>query len=77
MAQYKCVPAPIGMVITTKNTINDVAKEYEKIINNNATDGYEYHSQQDVIVTVKPGCLEGLTGKKESTVTYKLFVFIK
>lgn len=77
MAQYKCVPAPIGMVITTKNTINDVAKEYEKIINSNAYDGWEYHSQQDVIVTVKPGCLEGVAGKKEATMTYKLFVFKK
>jgi hypothetical protein len=77
MAQYKCVPAPVGVVITKKNTIEDVAKQYEKIINQNATEGWEYHSQQDILVTAKAGCLASLTGKAEETTTYKLFVFKK
>ena len=49
---YKVVHGP-------KNVEGNACKYFEDIINENAKDGWRYHSMDTVLETKKPGCFLG------------------
>jgi len=56
--EYKVVPF-IGKM-KSSGTVKEVASQLQAAINQNATDGWEFHSFNDVNIEVQPGCLAGL-----------------
>lgn len=76
---YKCVPVPD--VVHTGKKGKDLhayaVSTYETIINNAASDGWEFVNIDTVTSVQQPGCLAGLFGSKAETVTFKLLVFQK
>ena len=65
--QYKTVPVPMSF----EGTPAQVAKIFEQIMNNNAVDGWRYHSTETITSYIKPGC-RNLGRKEEINVLYML-----
>jgi hypothetical protein len=57
--------------------MDDAVRTFAKLINSEAVDGWVYHSQQDITVTQKAGCMAGLFGAKDTQLIYKMLVFVK
>lgn len=72
-AQYKVVPF-IGKLKASGNP-QEVATQLQAAINQNATDGWEFHSFNDVSIEVQPGCLAGLFGAKTAYIQFDQLVF--
>ncbi len=77
MPQYKCVPAPKILVIGNKDSDDKAVRSFADLINQEAKDGWEFHSMENIAVQQKPGCLAALTGKKAETVNFNMLVFSK
>jgi hypothetical protein len=77
MTQYKCVPAPTNLVIDAKGSYDAAVRSFADLINKEATDGWKYHSMDNIAVTRKPGCLAGLLGQKDETTYFNMLVFVK
>jgi hypothetical protein len=61
--QYKCVPAPKNLVIGHDGSHDEAVRSFADLINREATDGWKFHSMEQVSVTQEPpktGCLSGL-----------------
>ena len=71
--EYKVVPF-IGKIKASGNT-QEVAGQLQSAINQNATDGWEFHSFNDVNIEVQPGCLAGMMGTKAAYVQFDQLVF--
>jgi hypothetical protein len=77
MAQYKCVPAPMTLTIDSKSSMENAVKSFANIINENAVDGWEFFSLENISVTQKPGCLGELFGGKPYTTHFNMLIFVK
>ena len=73
--QYKCVPAPMGLVITGEKDYESAVRSYADIINKEAINDWKYHSMEHITVEHQPGCLAALFGAKETTKSYNMLVF--
>lgn len=73
VTHYKVVPF-IGKIKAGGNA-QEVAAQLQAAINLNATDGWEFHSFNDVNIEVQPGCLAGLLGAKAAYVQFDQLVF--
>ena len=67
--EYKCMPAPKGIRISSSESEGKAVQEYADYINKGASDGWEFHSMEQISVTSvppepeappPPGCLGGL-----------------
>jgi hypothetical protein len=70
--EYKCVPAPMEIVVNSAKDSENAVKEFAMLINQDATDGWEFYSMETVAVSTKPGC--GSTGK-EGPIHFNMLVF--
>lgn len=77
MAQYKCIPAPTTLVIDSKSNMEKAVNSFANIINENAVDGWEFQSLENIAVTQKPGCLGELFGGKPFTMHFNMLIFVK
>jgi hypothetical protein len=85
--QYKCVPAPTGLVIDKNGSFEGAVRSYADLINREAADGWTLlYPMENIEVTRKPGCVAALLGNlpligqlfpKEITVEFKMLVFSK
>ena len=73
MSKYKVVPF-IGK-IKSRQTASEVSRQLESVINDHASAGWTLDQIQSVNIEVKPGCLAGLFGAKESYVKFDQVVF--
>lgn len=73
MAKYKVVPF-IGKIKSSQSA-GEVSSQLESVINQHASQGWTLDQIQSVNIEVKPGCLAGLFGAKESYVKFDQIVF--
>ena len=83
--QYKCVPAPTGLVIDKKGSHAGAVRSYADLINREVSGGWQFHSLETISVTQDPGCLSallykipiigGLLGKPPITLTFNMLIF--
>ena len=73
MAKYKVVPF-IGKIKSSQSA-GEVSSQLESVINQYAGQGWTLDQIQSVNIEVKPGCLAGLFGAKESYVKFDQIVF--
>lgn len=57
MKQYKAVSGPKNISVSKGNT-QEAFNLFANIINQEATNGWEYHSMETITVTEKPGCFQ-------------------
>jgi hypothetical protein len=68
---------PDTINVTGKDTHSAAIEAYEKIINQNAADGWELFSTDYIKSRQNPGCLGFLAGNKGETVEFKLLIYRK
>ena len=57
MKKYKIVEGPKNIIVDKKNS-QEALKLFENIINNEVSQGWEYHSMETITITEKPGCFQ-------------------
>ena len=77
MAQYKTVAGPVGLTISHKDSYETAVKQYAAIIQREAVGGWKLDCIQEIPVTKKAGCIAGLFGSPDVTVTFNMLVFVK
>ncbi|MDR2575550.1 MAG: hypothetical protein LBC52_03815 [Treponema sp.] len=76
--QYKCVPAPTDTTLYNKGTHTDAINAMTDFLNNQATNGWTFHSMRQFTVTQEPGCFAALILRKKPIITYyDLAIFAK
>lgn len=63
------------MVVNRIEDMDRAVVQFANLINENCREGWDFYSLEEVSVTRQPGCLAGLFGAKEMTVTYNMLVF--
>jgi hypothetical protein len=71
--QYKTVPGPQGIIIKAGGAVD--FSLFEELINRHATDGWIFHSMENVFVNEAPGCLGAILGQKAKTTNYYMLIF--
>ncbi len=57
MRKYKVVGGPKEIIVKQGNS-EEAYKMFEEIINKEVTQGWEYHSMENIAITEKPGCFQ-------------------
>ena len=70
--EYKCVPAPMDLVVNSPKDGASAVVRFADIINQDAVDGWEFYSMETISVSTRPGC--GSSGK-EGPVAFNMLVF--
>ncbi len=77
MVQYKTVAGPVGLTITKNESYTAAVKQYADIINREAEGGWKLYCIQEIPVTKNNGCIAGLLGNGNTTVTFNMLVFYR
>ena len=57
MRKYKIVGGPREIIVRQGNS-EEAYQTFENIINREVSQGWEYHSMENIAITEKPGCLQ-------------------
>ena len=71
MKKYKAVSGPKNVSVV-KGDIQSGFNLFADIINREATDGWEYHSMENLTITDNPGCLQ-----KSIPTNHYMLIFVK
>jgi len=71
--EYKCVPGPNELVVKTFEESATAVRSYAKLINKEASEGWEFYSLETMSVTQAPGCF-GM-GPKTPPIVLNMLVF--
>jgi hypothetical protein len=75
--EYRIIPF-IGKLksgVFSIENANAVTAQLQAVIDQNTTQGWEFHSMEKVDVEITPGCLAGLLGSRVTFVTFDQIVF--
>ena len=73
--QYKVVPFKGS--IEQGASVENIASQLEQVINQYASQGWEFCQVGDVDIEVRPGCIAGLLGAKVGYVRHDQVIFRK
>ncbi len=75
MPAYTYRVLPFMGVLKSGGSSREVSAQLESLINQQASDGWEFHQLSSVNIEVKPGCIGGLLGRDSDYVRYDQAVF--
>lgn len=76
MFEYRMIQAPPTLVVRRREDNGREAALYlEGIVNEQATQGWEFYRVDTIGVKVKPGCLGAFSGQREATIHYYVVTF--
>lgn len=70
--EYKCVPGPTQLVVKSIEESATAVRSYANLINNEATDSWEFYSLETMSVAQAPGCFGN---SKTPPVVFNMLVF--
>ena len=73
--EYKCISAPMNIIIKKQSDMDQAVADFANIINNETTQGWEFYSMEQIATTVPAGCLAALFGKKDETTYHNMLIF--
>lgn len=73
--EYKCVAAPQELIIKKQADMEKAVAGFANIINNEAVQGWEFYSMEQIATTVPVGCLATLIGLKDKTTYSNMLIF--
>jgi len=59
----------------SQRTAQEIANQLQQLINQNASEGWEFSHIDQINVVAAPGCLSSLFGAKAGVVTYNVAIF--
>ena len=71
--EYKCVPGPSQLVVKSPEESATAVRSYAKLINKEASEGWEFYSLETMSVAQAPGCF-GIESKTPPIV-FNMLVF--
>lgn len=71
MKQYKAVAGPKNINVAKGDT-QAAFNSFAKLINQEATNGWEYHSMETITVTENPGCFQN-----PIPMNYYMLIFVR
>ncbi len=78
MFEYKMVQIPPNVAVDMKaHKGNEAAAYMETVVNEYASEGWEFYRVDIIGVSLKPGCLDALKGRKEESSQYYVITFRK
>ncbi len=75
MAKYKCVPGPIGLRISAKDSYDVAVRSYAEIIQREAVGGWDFFLIQQIPVIKSSGCISRVFGKADEYVEFNMLIF--
>lgn len=75
MYEYKCVPAPMNLIVKNKSDMDKAVSNFANLINQNTTDNWEFYSMEQIACTKPAGCLSSLFGGKDQTTYFNMLIF--
>lgn len=72
---YQYLVVPFQGQIKAGGTVAAVSAQLESVINQYSSQGWEFHTLNDVNIEVTPGCISGLFGAKAAYVLYDQVIF--
>lgn len=84
MYTYKCVEVPVAVAVSGKQSHLEAVKTYQNLINQEASQGWEYVSVDSIDSLYQQGCVQALLSKipiinlfirQEEYITFKVIVF--
>jgi hypothetical protein len=84
MYTYKCLEVPVVMSVGSKQSHIEAVKAYQNLINQEASQGWEYVSVDSIDSMYQQGCLQAMLSKipivnlfirQEEYVSFKVIVF--
>jgi len=74
--EYRMVQIPPNVAVdAAKHKGNEAAAYLQEVVNTHAKDGWEFYRIDRIGVVTKPGCLDGLVGKKDELNHYYVISF--
>lgn len=74
--EYKMIQIPPNISVQAKSHKGNEAAAYlQNVVNNEATEGWEFYRVDSIGVEVQPGCLAGLFGQRSEGTTYHVITF--
>lgn len=70
MQNYKYHAVPFVGHMASGDPVSKVSEQLTSLINEYASEGWEFYSLDNVDIEVKPGCLAGLFGASTSYTTF-------
>jgi hypothetical protein len=77
MQSYEYFVAPFVGQLRSGESVGNVSAQLQALINQYASQGWEFYSLDNVDIEVRPGCLASLLGAKTSYITYNQVIFRK
>ena len=78
MYEYKMVQIPPNISVDMKaHKGNEAAAYLEEVVNQHATDGWQFQRVDSIGVDLQPGCFGGLSGSRVENTTYYVITFRK
>ncbi|NLC97279.1 MAG: hypothetical protein GX675_06905 [Erysipelotrichaceae bacterium] len=77
MANYKCVPGPVGLRISAKDSYDRAVRSYADIIKKEAVGGWDFFMIHEIPVIQDAGCIASLFGKKSEQFIFNMLIFRK
>ena len=71
MKQYIAIPGPMNIQVSKGNT-QQAFESFSRLINEQVSQGWEYHSMETITVTENPGCFQ-----QPVMTSYYMLIFFK
>ena len=64
MYEYRCVPAPMRLIVKNEKDMGNAVSSFSELINQNAVGGWEFYSMEEITCEATGGCLDALFMRK-------------
>lgn len=75
MTRYEYLVVPFQGQIRGNGSAQEVSAQLQSVINQHASQGWEFYTLNDVNIQVTPGCLASLLGARVSYMAYDQVIF--
>ena len=73
--EYKCVAAPKELIVDKSSSAEKAINSFANFINNEAMNGWEFYSMEELSTSESQGCLGSLFGGKPIVTVHNMLIF--
>ena len=73
--EYKCVAAPKELIVDKSSSAEKAINSFANFINNEAMNGWEFYSMEELSTSESQGCFGSLFGRKPIVTVHNMLIF--